>query len=86
MSTTYDKLADMLVEELGQDRDELSPTATFSELGLDSLTLAELQVIVLEQTGIELEGLTADATLAQAAALLDAERSTTGAADAEAAA
>ncbi|MGW1837790.1 acyl carrier protein [Streptomyces sp. NPDC002067] len=86
MSTTYEKLADMLVEELGQDRDELSPTVTFSEIGLDSLTLAELQVIVLEQTGIELEGLTADATLAQAAGLLDAERSTTGAADTEAAA
>ncbi|TSB25612.1 phosphopantetheine-binding protein [Streptomyces sp. NBC_01525] len=75
MSTPYEKLADILVEELGQDRDDLSPSATFSEIGLDSLSLAELSVIAMDKTGVEIEDLTPESTLAEAAALLDAAAS-----------
>jgi acyl carrier protein len=41
---------------LGPSREELSREATFEELDLDSLDLAELSQIVDEQFGVQLKG------------------------------
>ncbi|NGO48587.1 acyl carrier protein [Streptomyces ureilyticus] len=70
MCATYDDIVGILVEELGQSREELSPETTFRELGIDSLALLELSVIVEERTGILLEGVTHGSSIAEAAAAL----------------
>ncbi|SEP69606.1 acyl carrier protein [Streptomyces sp. yr375] len=71
MSATYDQIVGILVEELGQSREELRPESTFKDLELDSLSLLELGVILQERTGVTLEGVDAGCTLAETAAALD---------------
>ncbi|MDO9410607.1 acyl carrier protein [Patulibacter sp.] len=44
------------LEELGAESDALNPTATFEDLDVDSLDLAELSQIVEEQYGVKLQG------------------------------
>jgi acyl carrier protein len=50
-TVVYDALAD-----LGPDRDELSRDATFEDLDVDSLDLAELSQIVDEEFGVQIKG------------------------------
>jgi acyl carrier protein len=50
-TVVYDALAD-----LGPDRDELNREATFEELDVDSLDLAELSQIVDEEFGVQIKG------------------------------
>jgi acyl carrier protein len=50
-STVFDALA-----TLGPDRDEITRNATFEQLDVDSLDLAELSQIVDEQFGVVLKG------------------------------
>ncbi|MET7568980.1 acyl carrier protein [Streptomyces sp. NPDC005492] len=76
MSATYEQLADILAEELGQLREELDPALTFDDLGFDSLALLELGVVVQERLGFLIEGIGLRSTLAEAAALLDAASAT----------
>ena len=47
----YDALA-----ELGPERDEITDEATWEELDVDSLDLAELSQVVEEQFGVRLKG------------------------------
>ncbi|MEU9178411.1 acyl carrier protein [Streptomyces sp. NPDC048550] len=47
-------LADLVHEFFGVPRDLLKPTATFDDLGLDSLALMELMVVLEERSGGEL--------------------------------
>ena len=47
----YDALA-----ELGPDRDQITLEATWEELDVDSLDLAELSQVVEEQFGVRLKG------------------------------
>ena len=50
-TAVYDALA-----ELGPDRDQITPDATWEELDVDSLDLAELSQVVEEQFGVRLKG------------------------------
>ena len=50
-AVVYDALV-----ELGPARDEISRTATFEALDVDSLDLAELSQVVEEQFGVRLKG------------------------------
>jgi len=50
-ATVFDSLA-----KLGPDRDEISREATFEQLDIDSLDLAELSQIVDEEFGVVLKG------------------------------
>ncbi|HEV3001062.1 MAG TPA: phosphopantetheine-binding protein [Solirubrobacteraceae bacterium] len=50
-AVVYDALV-----ELGPSRDELSRDATFEELDVDSLDLAELSQVVEERFGVRLKG------------------------------
>ena len=50
-AVVYDALT-----ELGPSRDELSRDATFEELDVDSLDLAELSQVVEERFGVRLKG------------------------------
>lgn len=66
-SAAYQLITATLSSTFDLPEDELRPEATFYELGLDSLALAELAVTVAEETGCSLDDLTADHTLAQTA-------------------
>ena len=70
--TAYAFLADVLTEKYEVDPDAISPEATLTELGLDSLTIVELLFDVEDEFGIEVpEERATFETLAEAAALVD---------------
>ncbi len=54
MSPT-EKVIELLVEKYGVDREAVTPDATMPELGLDSLSVAELLFDVEDEFGIEIE-------------------------------
>ena len=50
-----DKVKDIIVEQLGVNRDEITPTASFIEdLGADSLDTVELVMALEEEFGLEI--------------------------------
>ncbi|GCD95826.1 acyl carrier protein [Embleya hyalina] len=68
-------LCELLVEEFGIDAAHIVPEATFATLELDSLSLAELAVIVADRTDKDFRGLgnlDKDTTLVEAAAAFEA--------------
>jgi len=68
----YAFLAQVLSEKYDVDPDTISPEATLTELGLDSLTIVELLFDVEDEFGIEIpEERATFQTLAEAAALVD---------------
>ena len=70
--TPYAFLADVLSEKYDVDPDAISPEATLTELGLDSLTIVELLFDVEDEFGIEVpEERATFETLAEAAALVE---------------
>ena len=65
-------LAQVLSEKYDVPREAISPEATLTELGLDSLTIVELLFDVEDEFGIEVpEERATFQTLAEAAALVD---------------
>jgi len=52
---TYNKIADIIVEKLGIDKNIVTPTATFQDLGADSLDVVEIIMNLEEQFGIEIK-------------------------------
>ena len=70
--TPYAFLAETLAEKYDVERDVISPEATLTELGLDSLTIVELLFDVEDEFGIEVpEERATFETLAEAAALVE---------------
>jgi acyl carrier protein len=68
----YAFLAEVLSEKYDVDPDAISPEATLTELGLDSLTIVELLFDVEDEFGIEVpEERATFQTLAEAVALVD---------------
>ncbi len=68
----FEFLADVLSEKYDVPREAISPEATLTELGLDSLTVVELLFDVEDEFGIEVpEERATFQTLAEAAALVD---------------
>ncbi|MGK5628397.1 acyl carrier protein [Streptomyces sp. URMC 123] len=74
--TPYRMITDVLCRTFALSEEELRPDASFDELGLDSLALAELAVTVEDETGHRLDGITAGHTLAQAAETVAARLAT----------
>ncbi len=65
-------LAQVLSEKYDVPREAISPEATLTELGIDSLTIVELLFDVEDEFGIEVpEERATFQTLAEAAALVD---------------
>ena len=70
--TPYAFMAEILTEKYDVARDLVSPEATLTELGLDSLTVIELLFDVEEEFEIEVpEERATFETLAEAAALVE---------------
>lgn len=76
--TSYDVLADLLVDEFDVERDAVSPEATFTDLGMNSLALAELLVVAERELHLDMSDLDVDLdpalTLAEVVEHLDAVR------------
>ena len=70
--SAYTFLAEVLSEKYDVDPEGISPEATLTELGPDSLTVVELLFDVEDEFGIEIpEERATFQTLAEAAALVD---------------
>ena len=70
--SAYSVLLELLSEKYDIDPEAISPEATLTELGLDSLTVVELLFDVEDEFGIEVpEERATFQTLAEAAALVD---------------
>lgn len=70
--TPYAFMAQILSEKYDVAQEAISPEATLTELGLDSLTIVELLFDVEDEFGIEVpEERATFQTLAEAAALVD---------------
>ena len=70
--SAYTFVAEVLSEKYDVDPEAISPEATLTELGLDSLTVVELLFDVEDEFGIEVpEERATFQTLAEAAALVD---------------
>lgn len=70
--TPYAFMAEVLSEKYDVAREAISPEATLTELGLDSLTIVELLFDVEDEFEIEVpEERATFQTLAEAAALVD---------------
>ena len=55
MASTEERVKDIIVEQLGVDRDEVTPEASFIEdLGADSLDTVELVMALEEEFDIEI--------------------------------
>jgi acyl carrier protein len=54
MTATYDRLADILINQFEVRPDELRPDITFEELELDSLFLVELGLVIKRELDVEL--------------------------------
>ena len=50
----YDKIASLLAEKFGVAEADLSPSATFEDLDLDSLDLVEFAMTIQDELGVEL--------------------------------
>lgn len=70
--SSYKFLSDILVEKYNVEANAVRPDATLTELGLDSLSLAELMFDLEDHFGIEIpDDRTNLTTLGSAAALVD---------------
>ncbi|WP_328315530.1 acyl carrier protein [Streptomyces sp. NBC_00388] len=66
MTPTNQLITRLLTDEFGVSADRLVPGATVRQLGLDSLSIAELALLLEEGTGINIENqLTEHSTLAE---------------------
>lgn len=55
MSTTFEKVRDIVVDQLQQDRENVTPNSTFvDDLGADSLDIVELIMRFEDEFGIEI--------------------------------
>ncbi|MEU5844941.1 acyl carrier protein [Saccharopolyspora shandongensis] len=75
-STTYDQLIAILQEIHDSPADELVPGATYTDLGIDSLTFVELSLRLERDLGITIgdDELSEELTLKATASLIDSKR------------
>ena len=70
--SSYEYIADWLVEKLDVKRDLIKPEATLTDLGIDSLSVVELVFDLEDEYEIEVPEEKVDfSTLGQAAAMVD---------------
>jgi aromatase len=75
-TATAGEIASILVRNCGLDADAaaLAPTASLTELGMDSLALLELQAVVAERYQVRIAEETGQLTIAEVAELVDRQR------------
>ena len=50
-----EQIVEIIAEYLGKDADEIATDATFAEVGLDSLDIAELVMDIEDKVGVSIE-------------------------------
>jgi acyl carrier protein len=75
MSDVYDRLVKLMIEVMNMTADEISPSATFDELELDSLAVVELTLAAQKEFAILIEDdeLSTDFTVEKAASLIESK-------------
>ena len=72
MTSSYSHIQETLVAKYGVQPDLVKPEATMAELGLDSLSVAELMFDVADHYGVDIPDERANfSTLGEAVALVD---------------
>lgn len=76
MSTTYDRLVEILAKLHDAPPDRISPDATFAELHVDSLTMVEISIRIEREFGVTVgdNELRPDLTLGGTAELIEAKQ------------
>jgi acyl carrier protein len=73
MTTTYERLTKILVEQYKIDAERLTPQQSLAELGLDSLSMVELLFMIEDEFAVKLpENIEPFPTLESAVQYLDA--------------
>ena len=54
MATVYDKVKQLLVDKFGVEEGDISPSATFEDLDLDSLDLVEFALATEDELGVRI--------------------------------
>ncbi|UQA97181.1 acyl carrier protein [Streptomyces halobius] len=73
-NNTYEWIAGLLTEHLGVPEDIIQPDATFTDLDLDSLSIAELSVIIEDRLGVHLTEEDLKPTLGEFCQVVDERR------------
>jgi acyl carrier protein len=78
MSTVYEQLSELMVERFLVDPENLTPEATFEDLGMDSLFLVELILEVQRVFNVKIDedAATPTDTVGHAVALIEEQIST----------
>lgn len=76
MDSTVERLTVLLTTKFGIGADELTPTATFAELDVDSLSLLEFALLARKEFGVPLDEdeVSADDCLESVARLIDGKK------------
>ena len=83
MPLTYDNVVSILAELTGMDEDEITPQTTLLDVEMDSLLLAEFDMILAERHGVDLAAsldITPETTIADFVHVLAEQSSSTAAA------
>ena len=72
--TTFETIAKMLAETKDLDVNEIKPEMTFTDLGLDSLDVAELVMNMEDELGVTIEISPALKTVQDVVALVDEQK------------
>jgi acyl carrier protein len=72
--TTFETIAKLISETKDMDINDIKPEMTFSDLGLDSLDVAELVMNMEDELGVTIEISPALKTVQDVAALVDEQK------------
>jgi acyl carrier protein len=72
--STFETIAKMLAESKEMDVNEIKPEMTFTDLGLDSLDVAELVMNMEDELGVTIEISPALKTIQDVVALVDEQK------------
>ncbi|MEU5309446.1 acyl carrier protein [Streptomyces sp. NPDC021562] len=75
MSTTYDRLVEIVTRLHDAPRDRISPDVTFAQLDVDSLTLVEISLRIERDLGVHIDDneLQEDLSLAATTKLIESK-------------
>ena len=68
---TFEKVKEIIVEQLGLDESEIKEDTSFEALGLDSLDVVELLMAIEEEFGIEIKAEDAGKTVSELVDYID---------------
>ena len=68
---TFEKVKEIIIEQIGLDESEVKENTSFEDLGLDSLDVVELLMAIEEEFGIEIKAEDAGKTVSELVNYID---------------